>query len=118
MDLKSKEYQLLQAAHYGSIGGLSFVLKSKDQLDLNCRDDQGLTALHWCVKNNQEALVQMLLEAGASPNVKDGLGDMPLHYAAQNKYVKIQRILIKHGADINALGSTGKSAKDLAKQNG
>lgn len=116
MTLNSKESQLLQAAHYGSMGGLSIALKNKDKIDINCQDDAGLTALHWCVKNHKEPLVEMLLDSGASPNVKDGKGDTALHYAVELKAVKIQRLLIKYGADIYLVGSRGKSAKELANE--
>lgn len=113
---ESREFQLLQAAHYGSIGGMRFLLKKGD-VNLNAKDENNLSALHWCVKKNNEDLVLMLLAAGANPNILDSKKDTPLHYAAQLGLIKIQRLLIKHGADINLVGSLGISAKEIALNN-
>lgn len=113
---ETREFQLLQAAHYGSVGGMRFLLKKGD-VNLNAKDDNDLAALHWCVKKNNEELVLMLLTAGADPNILDSKNDTPLHYAAQLGLIKIQRLLIKFGADINMVGSLGISAKELALNN-
>lgn len=56
------------------------------------------TALHFAV--DHEAVVRVLLERGADPNVRDeGDEAMPLHFAAEKQDLAVIRLLIEHGAD-------------------
>lgn len=65
-------------------------------------NDPGLkfkgSALHVACLNGKVEVLQLLLEAGADPNIKDGFGRTPL-YLAQN--LESISALINHGADIN-----------------
>ena len=63
---------------------------------LNAQDDVGMTALHLAVQNNNLAMVEKLLKAGANPNTETGFcQDTPLHYA---NLKEMHNLLIKHGA--------------------
>lgn len=56
------------------------------------------------------AVVRMLLDAGADPNVRgaDGTGETPLHWAASSDDVDVADVLIDAGADLEAAdGSIG-----------
>jgi len=58
------------------------------------------TALHHAVSGPYENVVQLLLDRGADPNVRDeGDNAMPLHFAAEKEHLGIIRLLIEHGAD-------------------
>ena len=52
-----------------------------DKVDVNAREGDGATALHWAVSQEDAPLVTLLLEAGASPGPANDLGVTPLHLA-------------------------------------
>jgi|GEM_PF-5258131 len=60
--------------------------------------------------------VQILLDHGFDPNVRDGDRNTPLHGAATTGDANIAKLLIKAGADLDAIGSAGKSPLALAKE--
>ena len=47
--------------------------------DVNAKDNDGETPLHWASENGHEAIVSLLLEKGADVNAKDNDGETPLH---------------------------------------
>ena len=49
------------------------------QCDLNIADSQGKTVLHWAASRLDSALLQRLVEAGASLDCQDMLGNTPAH---------------------------------------
>ncbi len=58
------------------------------------------TALHFAVNRDSTAVVDLLLERGADPNIRDeGDNALPLHFAAEHGAMGIVRLLIEHGAD-------------------
>jgi outer membrane protein assembly factor BamB/ankyrin repeat protein len=70
-------------------------------MDVNVRNHYGCTALTFAAdKGNQEA-VDLLLEKGADPNLKDSFyGDTPLGWAIYKKRSGIIKSMINHGGDI------------------
>jgi ankyrin repeat protein len=62
------------------------------------------TALHHAIAH--EPVVQLLLERGANPNIRDdGDNAMPLHFAAEQGNMAIVRLLVEHGADTVGAGT-------------
>jgi ankyrin repeat protein len=58
------------------------------------------TALHFAVNRDSTAVVALLLERGADPNIRDeGDNAMPLHFAAEHGAIDVVRLLVEHGAD-------------------
>jgi ankyrin repeat protein len=53
-----------------------------DKVDVNAREGDGATALHWAVSQEDATLVSLLLEAGATPGPANDLGVTPLHLAS------------------------------------
>jgi ankyrin repeat protein len=59
--------------------------------------------------------VRLLLEHGASPNVRERETKLtPLHYAALRGDANIARLLIEHGAHLNPIDSDGQSPLAIA----
>jgi ankyrin repeat protein len=60
--------------------------------------------LHAAAKANRPAMVELLIRAGQSPNVRGGYDDAtPLHQAAWNDCLAAAKALVERGADIDAL---------------
>jgi ankyrin repeat protein len=93
---------------------LKLVLAHKP--DLEVRDSEGLTPLQRAVLNDSDKVVEMLLGAGASPNVTNTRGsETPLHWAAARGKKKIVELLLAHQANVNAQSSAGDTPYDFVK---
>jgi ankyrin repeat protein len=72
----------------------------------NARDHAGIgdgrSALHLAAENGSDSLVQLLLSAGADPNVANRVGETPLHFAASHGHLSTVRTLLAHGARVGA----------------
>ena len=66
--------------------------------DPNHADDQGLTPLHWAVRNHHREVLDLLLDAGADINATDDLGRTPLRWAALKGREETAALLKRHGA--------------------
>ncbi|MEZ5288361.1 MAG: ankyrin repeat domain-containing protein [Vicinamibacterales bacterium] len=78
-----------------------------DQVDVNQREGDGATALHWAVSVDDPAIVDLLLAAGARPDLANDLGVTPLHLAAANASPVIAAHLIERGAAVDAATPAG-----------
>ena len=74
----------------------------------------------WAAQNGHANCAQLLLEAGADPNVRTSNdGHTPLMWCAQEGDVKMARLLLDGGADPQiARASDGRNAVMLAAQDG
>ena len=78
-------------------------LLDRDPALVRERDGAGAAALHRAV--GYPAIVRLLIERGADPNIRD-VGDnaTPLHIAAANKHLESVRLLLDAGADPQGSG--------------
>ena len=74
------------------------------------------TPLHFAAMTNENlAVLQALLAAGANPDAKGSNDRTPLHYAALRKdNAAVLQFLLAAGADINARTSEGETPLDVA----
>ena len=71
--------------------------------DVNGRNEEGETPLHWAAKRNgKRDVMAALLKAGADPNARNEKGSTPLHWAADSESPAGLTALLKAGADPNA----------------
>ena len=62
----------------------------------------------WCALNfNRTAIYQLLVDAGADPNIHYRVGELPLHAAIQQKDLAMVLRLLKAGADTTTREKTG-----------
>jgi len=61
---------------------------------------EGNTALIIAIQCDNEDVVSLLLEHGASPNAPGEFGRRPLFFAVARNYVRIAALLLNHGATI------------------
>jgi len=84
-------------------------------VDPNVReDDYGATPLHVAAEYGYSEIVEVLLEHGAAPNIREKYGDTPLHYAATFGNSKVVEVLLEHGADPNARNNYGATSLHYA----
>jgi ankyrin repeat protein len=96
---------LVDAVRQQDLQAVRALLKSG--ADVNRREGDGATALHWAAHADSTDLVRLLLDAGASPAVANDLGVTPLHLAASNGNVAILSLLLSKRANPNAATSAG-----------
>lgn len=103
---------------------LSMYLIHNTNIDLNHKDKNAYTPLHFAVQNNLHPVVCSLLEKGAAVDALDKFGNTPLFKSVTEKVdPTIIRALIDHGANPNKTNVFGyspltfilKSMPDIAK---
>jgi ankyrin repeat protein len=92
--------------------------------DVNARNREGETPLHWAVKmpgREHTAVVLELINKGADVNAHDSgisgiaVGWTPLHKAVMNKAKATVQLLLEHGADVNARAADGQTPLAMAE---
>ncbi|HEY6453816.1 MAG TPA: ankyrin repeat domain-containing protein [Steroidobacteraceae bacterium] len=78
--------------------------------DVNARQDDGTTALHWATYHDDLALIRRLLKAGAKANVANDYGSTPLAEAAERADPQALRALLEAGADVESPNAQGQTA--------
>ena len=94
--------------------------------DVHRSNDHGFTPLHCAVSSPssdyilslQAECVQLLLEGGALPNVRDKGGSTPLMKASWFGCTPSVVNLLRAGADSSVKNDRGRSAEDLARERG
>jgi ankyrin repeat protein len=90
----------------------------QQRVDVNKPEADGTTALHWAVRNDDVALVDRLIRAGASVKAANRYGVTPLYLAAVNGNAAVIERLLKAGADPNSVSSEGETALMTASRTG
>ena len=86
---------------------------AKNIKDINYNSPSGTALAAAAIKGNI-ALVKVLLENKANPDIKDGMGMTALLYASQFENKEMIQLLLKYKADKKIVSDDGKSAMDYA----
>ena len=73
----------------------------KNQIDINFKDENGCTALHYSCDEGNLRIVEILLNSNCNLNIKNNKKETPLHLASKRGYFDICRLLIEKGAQLN-----------------
>lgn len=107
---------LLAAAEKGDLNLLEKCLSTR-KCNINARDQQKNTALHYAASKGSEPIVRSLLKAGADPNVRGPNGCTPLHCAVQHgDSATLVELLVAAGADSQRQDWDGDTPLALAKK--
>jgi ankyrin repeat protein len=82
------------------------------------RNPMKVTPLHSAAAAHSSEIVQLLLEHGAPPNLRQQGGWTPLHEAAQIGDLEMLNVLLKHGADPHLRSDDGRTPVEMAKAKG
>jgi ankyrin repeat protein len=94
---------LPEAVHRADTGRIRSILAG--QPDLETKDEDGNTALHWAALRGDAHLVKELLQRGAAANATNRAGATPLIYAAGN--LTSVKALLDAGAAVNVTSKFG-----------
>jgi ankyrin repeat protein len=74
-------------------------------------DDEGRSALSWSTQPTQKPILDLLLNAGADPNITDRGLKLPIHYAAQfGRSHEVVAALLERTINPDSVDENGKSA--------
>lgn len=107
------------AAHLGQTAAAQALVERGADVGARSRNPLDNQPLHAAVAGGDHAeLVSLLLTYGADPNATQHGGYTPLHETAQNGFVASTRLLLDSGADVSIRANDGKTARDLAEEQG
>jgi len=107
---------LHDACKAGSMDAFQYVLKLPGT-DINGRDVDSATALHWAVYKGHLEIAKALVANGADITARTKNEQTPLHWAAIAGHMQCLHFLVKCGADIHAVDSCGYNIVHLGAQN-
>lgn len=67
----------VQAVEFGDVERVSAILDAEPSV-MELRDDGGQTAMHYAALNNRAGVIELLVERGMDPNVRDASGQTAL----------------------------------------
>jgi uncharacterized protein len=108
--------RLIDAAKDGKPAVIRALIQQ--HVDVNSREIDGTTALHWAVRSDDRESVQLLIRAGAEVNVANRYGLTPLSLAATNGNPAVVSLLLESGADPNTASPEGETALMTAAKAG
>ena len=101
------EPAVITAVRRGDVQAVQTLLKAR--ADVNARQGDGATALHWAAHLDDLKSAQLLIRAGARPGLADDTGATPLYLACTNRSAAMVAALLAAGADANAALLNGET---------
>ena len=108
--------RLVDAVRDGDHGAVRKLLE--EPVDVNARQPDGATALHWAVYLNDLETAERLIAAGARVDASNELGVTPLYLACENGNATLVRALLAAGATPHAVLPSGETALMTAARAG
>ncbi|KAM0258573.1 hypothetical protein ACHAQJ_003744 [Trichoderma viride] len=93
----------MNGPHLAAFFGLEAVVQEQQyKWDLNSQDHYNRTPLSWAAERGHEAIIQLLLKAGAEIDSKDKRDRTPLFWAASGGHEAVVKLLLEAGAEIDS----------------
>jgi ankyrin repeat protein len=84
--------------------------------DINLKDEDGRSPVHYAANNGHAEVVRVLIECGVDVNLADRNGVAPLHFASVGGFTEIVCFLITSGADVTKMAKDGHSALSIVSK--
>ncbi|MCH8043372.1 MAG: ankyrin repeat domain-containing protein [Planctomycetes bacterium] len=107
---------LADAAEKKDVATVRSLLKRR--VDVNQRQVDGMTALHWAAYHDDLATTQLLIDAGADVKAANRYGVTPLSLACTNGNAAMVDLMLKAGADPNTALRGGETVLMTAARTG
>jgi ankyrin repeat protein len=119
----SKREEIFELASEGKLEELRELLgkvddnaRTKDGVNfVDAVDGSKRTPLHYAADREQVEVVKLLVESGATVDMKDEDGMTALLTAVMCEHEDIVKVLVDHGADVNAEDIDGETPLSLAE---
>lgn len=110
------DLRLIDAVRNRNVETVRLLLQQK--ADVNARQGDGATALHWAAHWDDVEIASLLFAAGANVNTPNDLGVTPLLLACSNGSARMVDKLLGAGADPNVAAASGETPLMLAARTG
>ncbi len=107
-DLAPVAPPLLSAVRAVDVAGVRALLAAA--VDVNARQPDGATALHWAMHREHVEIADLLIRAGADVDAENDLGVTPLLMASARGHGSLVERLLAAGADPNGALASGETA--------
>lgn len=91
---------LSYAAMCGAEDAIQRLLSTTPNIEIDSRDEEGLTPLMFALSHGHEEASTLLLNSNADPSVKDKEGRTALYHATSKGHVATMQILLKTNPDL------------------
>ena len=108
---------LILALYFGHTETVRYLV-GLPQVDVNHRDSDNKTALHWAMDQNHTGVVQLLIDAGAEIDLKSGDGRFLVHLASLLGALDVVKLLVRVGAGVCVTDNGGSTCLILASYSG
>ena len=81
---------------------LALLEEAKDAADIDARDEDEDTPLHWACMEGHAEVAAALMDRGADIHARDRYQYTPLHWACKMRHAEVAAALMDRGADIDA----------------
>lgn len=110
--------EMVRATQYGNFDRCRQLIEAEG-FDINRRDAENVTLLHWAAINNRLELVKYYIARGAVVDAIGGdLKSTPLHWATRQGHLAMVVLLVQHRADPSLFDGDGFNCLHLAAQMG
>ena len=106
------------AAFFGHPSTARILVEAGADVGAVARNDLKVQPLHAAAAAKEAEIVRLLLDRGADPNARQQLGYTALMECARGGRDDMVKLLLTHGADPALRTEDGKSASDLAREQG
>ena len=86
-----------------------------DMSKLNALGYLGATAVSRAARRGMSEILELLLKAGANPNLSNDKMQYPMHFAAFNNHTECVKILLKYDASTYVLDRKGRTPAEDTK---
>lgn len=109
---------LTLACYFNHFDIVEHLIEMGADTSLRAKNESKVAPLNSAIASGNPRIVELLLDAGADPDIAQQSGITPLHSASHKGDADICEILIKNGAGIMVRSDDGRTAIDFATEMG